>query len=217
MNTLMGSGPIKVRTIPIEHALELLLVKDQQVVETFLSHTSQEAFANRIGSGSVKRRVKKLNRTRCRHPGETGPKFVIVIADQILRCLPKGRGFSELLGHPGISRGTSDSDMDHPSGLEFDEEEREERSKEEIRDLQEIAGPDIRRVIVQKGRPLLPSWLWCADGSHILLNGALADMKTEFQQFPTDTLSAPEPILHCHLPDQGDGFCRYLRLRRRSL
>jgi hypothetical protein len=159
MNTLMGSGPMKVRNIPIEQALELLLVKDQKVVETFMSHTPQEAFAHRIGSGSVKRCVKNLNRTRCRHPGETGPKFPIVIADQILRCLPIGRGFSELSSHPGISRGTSDSHMDHPSGLEFDEEEREERSKEEIGHLQEVTGPDICGVIVQKGRPSLPSRL----------------------------------------------------------
>ncbi len=159
MNTLMGSGPIEVRTIPIEHALELLLVKDQQVVKAFVSYTPQEAFADRIGSGSVKRCVKNLNRTRGRHPGETGPKFAIVIADQILRCLPIRRGFSQLLGYPGISRGTSNSDMDHPSGLEFDEEEREERSKEEIGDLQEVTGPDICGVIVQKGRPSLSSRL----------------------------------------------------------
>jgi hypothetical protein len=129
---LMRPRPVEVGHIPIENPLELHLAKEQQVVKAFLSHTPQEAFADRIGSGSVIRGVKKLNRTRCRHPGETGPKFPIVIADQILRCLPIGRGFAQLLGHPGISRGTSDSDMDHPSGLEFDEEERKERPKEEI-------------------------------------------------------------------------------------
>jgi hypothetical protein len=32
--------------------------------------------------------------------------------------------------------------MDHPSRLQFDDEEREERSKEKIVHLQEIAGPD---------------------------------------------------------------------------
>jgi hypothetical protein len=38
-NPLMRSGPVEVRHILIEQALELLLVKDQQVVETFLSYT----------------------------------------------------------------------------------------------------------------------------------------------------------------------------------
>jgi hypothetical protein len=38
--------------------------------------------------------------------------------------------------------------MDHPSSLDLDDEEREERSKEEIGHLQKIADPDICRVIV---------------------------------------------------------------------
>ncbi len=50
MNTLMRSCPVEVHHILIEHALELLIVEDQQVVEAFLSDTSQEAFADRIGS-----------------------------------------------------------------------------------------------------------------------------------------------------------------------
>jgi len=138
MNPLMWSCPIKVRDIPLEHTLELLLVEDQQVVKAFLSHTPQEAFANRIRSGSVIRCFKNLNATCRRHPSETGPKFTIVITYQILRCLPIGRGFSQLLRHPGIGRGSSDSDMDHPSCLELDNEEGEEWSKEEISHLQEV-------------------------------------------------------------------------------
>ena len=110
-------------------------MEDQQVVEAFLSYTSQEAFADRIGSGSVIGCVENLNSTGCRHTSETGAKFAVVITHQILRILPKRGGFSKLLGHPGIGRGSSDADMDHPSCLELDDEEREERSKEEIRHL----------------------------------------------------------------------------------
>jgi hypothetical protein len=43
--------------------------------------------------------------------------------------------------------------MDHPSRLQFDEEEREERSKEEIAHLLEIAVPASCRLIVQNGCP----------------------------------------------------------------
>jgi hypothetical protein len=63
-NTLMWSDPMKVCNIPIEHALEVLLVKDQQVVEAFLSHTPGEAFADRIGSGSMIGCFENLNCTR---------------------------------------------------------------------------------------------------------------------------------------------------------
>ena len=80
----MWSCPVEVRHIHIEHALELLLMEDEQVVKAFLSHTPQEAFADRIGSGSVIRCFKNLNGTRCRHPGETGAKFAIIITNEIL-------------------------------------------------------------------------------------------------------------------------------------
>ncbi len=128
----MRSCPIEVGYIPIEHALQLLLIEDQQVVEAFLSYTPQEAFADRIGSGSVIGRVENLNSTCCRHTSEAGPIFAVVITNQILRSLSIRGGFSKLLCHPGIGRGSSNSDMDHPSRLQFDEEERKERSKEEI-------------------------------------------------------------------------------------
>ena len=76
-----------------------------------------------------------------------------------------------------------------------------ERPKEEIAHLQEIAGTDICRMIAQKGRPFLPSWLGCANLSDVLLDGSLAHMHAEFQQFTTNPLSTPKSILDCHLPD----------------
>ena len=131
----MRPCPIEVGSIAIEHALKLLLLEEKQVVEAILSYTSQEAFADCIGSGSVIGCVENLNSTGCRHTSEAGAKFAVVITNQILRGLSKRGGFSKLLGHPGIRRGSSDADMDHPSCLELDDEEREERSKEEICDL----------------------------------------------------------------------------------
>src|SRR5690242_10096576 len=47
---LMGSCPVEVPHIVIEHALELLFMEDQQMVEAFLSDAPQEALADRISS-----------------------------------------------------------------------------------------------------------------------------------------------------------------------
>src|SRR5258706_5564611 len=80
-----------------------------------------------------------------------------------------------------------------------------------------VTSPDICRVITQKGRPLLSSWLGSANEPHVLLDGALADMNIQFQEFPTNPLSSPEAILRCHLSDQQDGFRVCLRLVRMSL
>ncbi len=46
----MWSGLVEVRDVHIEDALELPLMEDQQVVQAFLPHAPQEAFADGIGS-----------------------------------------------------------------------------------------------------------------------------------------------------------------------
>jgi hypothetical protein len=69
----MRPDTIELGDIPIKHALELLLIEDQQVVEAFLSYTPQEAFADRIGSRCVIGCVENLNSTGCRHTSEAGP------------------------------------------------------------------------------------------------------------------------------------------------
>ena len=114
-NPLMRSCLVEVRHIRIEDALELPLMKDQQVVEAFLPHTPHEAFTDRIRSGSVVRSLENLDVTCRRHPDETGSKLAIVITEQILRCLPIRRGFPKLLRNPGIGRRSCDSNMDYPA------------------------------------------------------------------------------------------------------
>src|SRR6266699_7241976 len=48
--------------------------------------------------------------------------------------------------------------------------------------------------------------------TQVASTGSLAHMNTQFQQFPTNPLSAPEPILRRHFSDQCDSFRRYLGL-----
>ena len=112
-NALMGSSPVEVYHVLIEHALELLLAEDQQVVQAFLSDTPQKAFTDRIGSGSVNRRFEQLDATCPRHPIKARPKSAVVITNQVLWCVPIGSGFPQLLRHPGIGWQASDADVDH--------------------------------------------------------------------------------------------------------
>ena len=111
-NALMRSCLVEVGHIRIEHAVELPLMQDQQVVQTFLPHTAQEAFADRIGSWRMIRCFEYLDATCCRHTSKARPKFAIVITNQILRRLPIRGGFSQLLGHPGIGRRACHAHMD---------------------------------------------------------------------------------------------------------
>ena len=149
MDPLMRSSVVEVCHILIEHPLELPLVKDQDMIKAFLSHTPHEAFADRIGSWNMIGCFENLNRTCCSYTSEAGPKFAIIITNQIRRCLPIGRGFPKLLRHPGIAWRSYHSHMDDLARLQFDEEEGKKRSKEEIGDLEEVAGPDLCGVVAR--------------------------------------------------------------------
>src|SRR5215831_10432174 len=94
----MGPCPIEVGDIAIEHALELFLMKDQQVVQAFLSYAPQKPLTDRIGSGSVIGGLEQLDATGPRHSLETGSILAVVITDQIFRPLPIRGRFSQLLG-----------------------------------------------------------------------------------------------------------------------
>jgi hypothetical protein len=112
LDPLMWSCPIEVHHVLIEHALELLLAEDQQVVQAFLSDAPQIPFANRIGSWCMIRCFENLNRTCCRYTSEEGPKCAIVISNKILGCLPIRGRFPKLLRYPGVGRRSCYSDMD---------------------------------------------------------------------------------------------------------
>ena len=121
------------------------------MVKAFLPDTPQKAFADRIGSWGLNLRFEDLDRARFRYPSKARPELAIVITNQILGCLPIRRRFSQLLGHPGIRWAPSHAHVDHLARLEFYDEEREERLKEKICHLQEVAGPDLSGVVTQKG------------------------------------------------------------------
>jgi hypothetical protein len=187
-NPLMRPCLVEVHDILIEDTLELLLMEDQQVVQAFLSYTPHEPLTDGIGSWGMYRRLKNLNGTRRHHASKARPKFAIVITNQVLWRLPIRRGFSELLCHPRIGRRACHAYVDHLARMQFDNEEHKERPKEEISDLQEVTGPDLCHVSAQKRAPLLPSWLLGANRPQILLNGALADMDAQFQEFSANPL-----------------------------
>jgi hypothetical protein len=178
----MRSCSVEVPHILIEHALELLLVEDQEMVQAFLSHTPQEAFADRIGLWRVIGRFENLNRTRFSHASKARPKFAIVIANQILRYLSIRSSFSERYAQPKdrseiVSRLRGSPFVTCSSMMKNAKRGRKKRSVTGKR----VASPDIRGVIVHKGCPLLASWLGSANSPHVLLNSSLADTNTKFQ------------------------------------
>jgi len=55
------------------------------------------------------------------------------------------------------------------------------------------------------------------DATRLLLNGSFTHPNTQLEQFATDPLRSPDPILRRHLLDQDDGLCGYFRFMRVGL
>ena len=153
LDALMRSCLVEVDHIRVEHALELPLMQDQQVIQAFLSDTPHKPLTDGVGLGSLIRGFEKLDATGRRHPHKRGSKLAIVISYQILGSLSIRSRFPELLRNPGIGRSSCHTNMDDLTRLQFDEEEREERSKEEVGYLQEVTGPDLSCVVARDRSP----------------------------------------------------------------
>ena len=100
LEALMGSCLVEVGHIGSEHAREVPLMQNQQVVQTCLPDTPGEALADRMGSGSLIRGLEKPDATGRRYPEETGSKLTVVITKQIRGCLPIRRGFPNRYARP---------------------------------------------------------------------------------------------------------------------
>ena len=79
----------------MQDAVKLLLLQDEQTIETLTSHTSGETFTNGIGTRGVLGRCEQLDATGPGNPREGHATLALVITDEVLRSHPTGRGFSK--------------------------------------------------------------------------------------------------------------------------
>ena len=89
---VLWPGSIEVLNIGSQDSLELLLLQDEQVIETLATHTQEKAFTDRIGSWCMIRRFQDLDATRLGNPREAHTKFALIIPDEVFRTYAKGDG-----------------------------------------------------------------------------------------------------------------------------
>src|SRR5258706_8911969 len=137
--------------------MQLFFMEDQYMIQALSPDTPQKALTDGISARCVIRCFENLNATCCCHASKTGPKLTIIIANEVLRRLSIGSRLPQLLCGPSVGRKSCHTHVDDFPRFQFDDEEGKERTEQEISDLQEITGPHISSVIMQEGRPLLPS------------------------------------------------------------
>jgi hypothetical protein len=111
--------------------MELLLMQDEQVVETLSPHTSEKPFTDGIRSRGVIRSLKNFKVTRLRNSREAHPKLAIMIMDEILRPLAIGVGLPKRFGGPSVGRTPCDADMDDSARFQFDYEEGKQEAEKQ--------------------------------------------------------------------------------------
>src|SRR5260370_14061193 len=93
LDPLMRPGPVEVVYVCIEDALELLLLQDEQMIETFATHTAQKPFTHGIGARRAIRGFQNLDSAGCGPAAEIGSKLRIAIPNAVLRRFPTASCF----------------------------------------------------------------------------------------------------------------------------
>ena len=99
--------------------------------------------------------------------------------------------------------------MDDASRTQFNDEEDKKRAKPEVVGLEEIACPDVRSVILQKGSPRLGGLSRRGSGADLMdvtSDGAFGQMKTKLAQFILNAFGSPQPVVERHRVDERDDF-----------
>ncbi len=197
----MRSSMIEVHHVCLEETIELLLIQDQEMIQAFSPHAPKKAFTDGIRSRSPVRRSKHFDATRGRHARKTLPEFAVIIPNQISWFFSIRSRFSQLLRNPGIGGRSGHIHVDDLSRFQVDDEESKKRTEEKVRDLEKIAGPNLCSMIVQESSPVLSTRSFEANWLHILLNGPFTYPNIQLEEFPTDALGPPEPVVCRHLLD----------------
>src|SRR5260370_201002 len=101
----MWSSLIEIDDRGFEKPGKLLLMQDEEVIQTFSPHAPQKTFTDGISAARVRYGVRStlmllVAATRAR----IRPEFAIIIPNQVFGCLPIRRRFAQLVRHPKIGR-----------------------------------------------------------------------------------------------------------------
>jgi hypothetical protein len=89
----MRPGSVEVVYICVEHAVELPLLQDEQMIEALTPYTPEKPLTDGIRARGEIRSCENLDVTRLGKPREAHPKLAVVITDEVLGPHTKGGGF----------------------------------------------------------------------------------------------------------------------------
>ena len=126
------------------------------MIETGAMSTPEKALADRIQIRGPLRDIDNLDTRALSDRRERLPELAAVVADQVPRAFAPSSCLPQLLCNPPIARGARDIEVDDLGGRMADDEERKDGPELCIVELEEITGPELSDVVIEKTRPSLP-------------------------------------------------------------
>jgi hypothetical protein len=152
----MGSGLIEIDNILVEKPRELLLMEDQEMIQACSPHASQKAFAESICLARVRYGVRStLMPLVVATRAKLGSHLRSLSRIRYLGPSPNGVASLNCCATQGSVGARVTFTWIRLARFQFDDEEGKKRTEEEVRDLQEIAGPYFCRMIAQERFPVL--------------------------------------------------------------
>lgn len=179
------------------------IAQDKYVIETLPTDAAKKALADGIAVRGPNGRPKH-GRARSHDNGiGDAAELLVVVPNEEPRTIVEGHDFAKLLRRPCVRRTPRHVHVQDFSCIQPKNKEGKDRSKREIVELKEVTGPDFMLVVLEEGVPSLASTT-TPQGSYILLNGPLTDLKSKFQQLSSNPLASPRTIVLSHLADERD-------------
>ena len=149
----MGAAVV-IADVLAKDALGVALAEEQDVIEAVATERPNQALANRV------RLRRSWRRAEAPHPKTAEPRAKARIVDAIAVVQQIARrfvadGLDRALSDPRARRVRGDTDVDDPAALEGGDDERVEGLEVDGDHREEVAGPNLRGMVPEKGPPVL--------------------------------------------------------------
>jgi hypothetical protein len=174
-DTLVRPAGVEIGYVLRQHAPEVPLAEDEQVIDALASDAAEEALADGVCPRRADGRADHLEAACGRDPSERRPVVGVVVVDQEPGSGALRRRLAQLLGDSRVGGGAGDADVDDPPRPQLDDDLREQGPEDEVGQPQDVARPDIPAVGPQERGPSLAGGARRAGAAHVPLDCALAD------------------------------------------
>jgi len=204
----MRSSVVVVVNVFLHDAMGVPFTQEDEVIQTFTSETSQEAFADGIGFRCTVGSAEYLNACPDGNVPERCPIFAVIVADQEARSISERCGLAQLLSQPFVRGVAGHPEVHDAAVLQFNDDENEDGAEEQVVGLEDITGPDLAGVVVDEGSPALLRRARVTDVFNVVLDRAFRSAQPQLQQLAMNAVGAPDAVLSSHALNEPDSLFR---------